>query len=313
MTDELLHPSLTPASGLRFGEAALTDQQRLGVVLEACSLLSHLRLIGREPLPGWQGAGVSSKGRLIGVRTRTLAPESLPQARLREVLTLLFRCPPAPEVESSVLSTPIVGPGLGRKAARRLQDRWSQNVERISVDRALDEIFAAAPFLWRRRHAEARASMAVGRSGGACWMAGPGAIRRRFLDVAHRQEDLERLLGSDRCRDLWLRPQGQKAGGSERKRGVAAARSWMLLGAGREISGDHPGAERAYRHAFRHAEVDSHLLLQSQALAELVGVRLRREVPTGAAEAIVLWKALGLAEEPVPARCFLHRATSTTR
>jgi hypothetical protein len=31
------------------------------------------------------------------------------------------------------------------------------------------------------------------------------------------------------------------------------------------------------------------------------------------AKAILSWKALGLAEEPVPARCFLHRATSTTR
>lgn len=180
----------------------LKDQEKLAVVLQAAALLSHsalARQVFGEPGAPWRGAALDKNLWLRvgpGRPGRFAAPT---QRLLSDLLQLLFH---------SHSHGQIAGRGVARRSARQLLALWSQELVPLAADRAIGQIFAAAPFLWDAAWGLARQTLAAGleRPGdGRLYLlvAGPGGARRRFLRAAPTLESARALLGSGEARDLF--------------------------------------------------------------------------------------------------------------
>lgn len=191
----------------------LTDQQKLAVVLQAAALLSHVTLArqrfgepaGGEPAGGggtggpFGNAAVDRDGRLfVGpLRPGTFAAPT--QHLLSELLRMLFH---------SHSHGQIAGRGVARRAARQLLAQWSQELVPLAADRAVAQIFAAAPFLWLPAWSSARSTLAAtltrpGEERLYLLIAGPGGARRRFLAIAKTLASARALLTGQEARDLF--------------------------------------------------------------------------------------------------------------
>ncbi len=189
------HEALCAGHGRRPSAARLTDRQRLAVVLQAAGLLSHLEHAGWRLRRGWTGAEVDERGRLCSVAAAPGRPAAPPQSRLRELLLALFGG-----------TRSVAGRGQARRAARRLLEDWAQELTALPVDRALRQVFEAAPFLWRPEFGTARRSLAAEhrrRNRRHLWVAGPGGFRRRVLAEAPELERARELLAGGEARRLW--------------------------------------------------------------------------------------------------------------
>ena len=210
---------LLGAPGIPLDQARLTDQQRLGVVLQGAALLSQLEH-GGWVLPGdWDGVSVTGDGLLRVESIRPGRSDQLVQVMLGRLLGRVFRTEGA-----------IAGRGTARTAARYLMARWQQVLVSSSADRAVSEILHAAPFLWNDTFSGARAALVAKHSTGGrslLWLAGPGAARRRFLSHGRDLGQVESLLASTAARDVWdgwtsdADPQGLAAAGRWRQAVIA--------------------------------------------------------------------------------------------
>src|SRR5262245_13970628 len=120
----LLHRALGPPQGTPLTRAPLGDRQRVAVVLQGASLLSHLRRAGWR-LSGDLAAGWVCDGELLcGLAA---APGKMKEcgAPLRALLATLFA------------SGAEVGRGDGRRAARELRARWGAELVPVHPDAAV--------------------------------------------------------------------------------------------------------------------------------------------------------------------------------
>ncbi|MEM6794891.1 MAG: hypothetical protein AAF725_13005, partial [Acidobacteriota bacterium] len=154
--------------------ARLTDQQRLGLVMQAAALLCHLeqaklRLVDGTAERAWRCAEVVPGGLLkVGDGdVREGRPVDSPQRLLLTLLRLLFDT-----------ADDISGRGAARRVGRELIGHWRQELARIPPELALVQILDAAPFLWRPSFGPARQALVAehGLAGASrSWVAGPGA------------------------------------------------------------------------------------------------------------------------------------------
>ncbi len=191
----LRHAVVGDADGVAIEQARLTDQQRLGVVLQGAALLSQLEHGGWVSADDWRDVRLTGDGLLRVPSIRRGRSDQLVQLALGQLLRRLFRT-----------EEQVAGRGTARTAARYLIDRWRQVLAPSTADQAVDDILATAPFLWRDNFAGARKALiaehsADGRS--HLWLAGPGAARRRFLTGGRGLQEIETLLASPRARDVW--------------------------------------------------------------------------------------------------------------
>ncbi len=217
----LHHVALEAPGGVPIDQARLSDQQRLGVILQGAALLSQLEHGGWVLHGGWDDVSLDRDGLLRVDRIRPGRSDQLVQVALGHLLRRVFRA------ERS-----IAGRGAARSAARYLMARWQQVLAPSTADQAVSEILQAAPFLWSDSFAQARAALvaehsAVGRS--HLWLAGPGAARRRYLRRGRGRRHIETLLESSDARDLW---DGWQSGSdprelSSRGRWRQAAIAWI--------------------------------------------------------------------------------------
>ena len=213
----LFHPTLDGGGDDRAAselwtpeDAPLTDQQRLGVVLQAAALLGHcehagVRLASSETdleqaaqYDPWQNARVDADGLLRGLRVRAGRDVRLPQTLLLSLLHRLFR----------TTGDSVSGRGAARRVARELIELWSQELEPQSPDQAVGQLLDSADFLWGDGFVAARDALAAahgqpGTGERRPWLVAPGRVRRRFLQRVESHPDLLDLLRSGEARDLW--------------------------------------------------------------------------------------------------------------
>ena len=190
----LHHPALDDVRGVPLDQARLSDQQRVGVVLQAAALLSQLEHGGWILTQGWDDARMS-RGLLRVGPLRPGRSDQLVQVALGQLLRRLFRT-----------EGRIAGRGAARSAARYLMTRWHQVLAPTTADRAVRDVLQAAPFLWNDTFANVRTALAAEHSTGGrshLWLAGPGAARRRLLGSARDLKQVCGLLESPEARDLW--------------------------------------------------------------------------------------------------------------
>ncbi|MEE8277182.1 MAG: sigma 54-interacting transcriptional regulator [Thermoanaerobaculia bacterium] len=191
----LVHPALESVAGKALAEARLTDQQRLAIVLQAGAVLSHLEHGGWRLAANWNQARIDGEGLLRGVRVQRGRPREPPQKCLRQLLEDLFQA-----------KEEIPGRGQARRAARRLLAEWSQTLRPIPPDQAVEQVFAAAPFLWQRPFGAARRALLgehVAEDLRRLWVAGRGGFRRRLLSASRSRSELETILASEEARLFW--------------------------------------------------------------------------------------------------------------
>ncbi|HVS65902.1 MAG TPA: sigma 54-interacting transcriptional regulator [Thermoanaerobaculia bacterium] len=192
-----------------------TDRQRVGLLLQACCLLSHLQRAGWRPLRELSSASVDTTGRL---RVGDIGPGPLtaaPQQSLRRLLRALFR------------GVGIAGRGQGRRAARSLLEHWRQDLVAASPDAEVARILDEAPFLWEGAYSVHREAL-VGEHSDGWWVAGPGAFRRRTLAAGDPAKVRASVCGADAF-ELWLGSvEGDGASLYRERRWAEAVRAWGL-------------------------------------------------------------------------------------
>lgn len=208
---EHLGASEIPFGAVLLEETAVTDlsdQQKLAVVLQAAALLSHTTLarqvFGEPPATGKSGGPFSSAaldrdGRLWVGPLRPGSFAAPTQQLLAELLRMLFH---------SHSHGQVAGRGVARRAARQLLSLWSQELVPLAADRAVAQIFAAAPFLWLPAFSVARGTVAAalsrpGESRLYLLIAGPGGARRRFQKLAKTLDSARALLEGNQARELF--------------------------------------------------------------------------------------------------------------
>jgi len=197
----LRHGALAAAEGKSFSEARLTDQQRLAVLLQGVAVLGHLERLGSSLAGGWNGARISSGGRLTGLVVQAGADRERPQRRAEELLLALF------QAESS-----IAGRGEARRVARRLCEVWRQDIASVGADRLVAQLMDAAPLLWLSAFGEARAALAAEIEGGRSRLlvTGPQGFRRRLLEMCDDLAALQSFLATDESQRLWNASRGTR-------------------------------------------------------------------------------------------------------
>lgn len=209
----LAHSALGESPGVPIGQALLTDQQCLAVVLQGAALLAHLEHGGWSLFQAWDSARIDDAGGLYVSeirRGRFLEPLS---DLLAELVRRLFRC-----------QEEVAGRGEARRAARQLLKAWQQAIVPTPGDLAVAQILDVAPFLFQPPFGLARERLAAEHVVAGVrhpWVAGPGQVRLRFLGQASSLDTLENLLGSSRARDLW---DGYRPGDDPRE--LASAGRW---------------------------------------------------------------------------------------
>jgi two-component system NtrC family response regulator len=190
------HVCLEAGPGVPLPLSRLTDQQRLGVLLQAAGLLSVLDRAGWT-VADWTAARVTPEGRLTLPAAVPGRPERPAQEVLRELLGRLFRLQG---------SAGLMGRGPARKAARRLLDRWFQSLAPVTPDEAVAQILDDSPFLWDAGHAEARTALAGAIGNGErtwLWVAGPGSFRLSLLSRFRGLDEIRSGLSGSEARRAW--------------------------------------------------------------------------------------------------------------
>ena len=248
----LLHGALEPAGprDLPIPGAALSDQQRVAVLLQGAAVLAHLHAAGWR-LEGGLADGRLRDGELLrglvaspAARAAGAAAVAREEAR-RQLLALLAALfgPGEP-----------AGRGEGRRAARELRARWSGDVVARPPEETVADVLAAAPFLWSPRFGGARRALAAGwlapprtaGPGGApvARVAAPEPVRRRVLARVRTTAALEELLGGGEARRAWEGEAGGAATGpSARIDEQAVAHASASLASARSLAGQ--GRHRA--------------------------------------------------------------------
>lgn len=209
--------------GVPLAQARLTDQQRLAILLQGTTLLSHLEHGGWFLPRGWEGATVHGDT-LLGVDSVEVGTSvDLPQVLLQDLLKRLF--------SSQGHRGQISGKGLGRSLARLFQQRWRQYLVPISPDQAVAEILEKAHFLWQPAFAQPRKALLAEYGEdetSVLWVAGPGPNRGRFLARSTEYEEIANLLASPRAEDLWdgWRIRNDPVELAEKRRYRQAANCW---------------------------------------------------------------------------------------
>src|SRR3954471_15492331 len=111
----VLHPCLaSPARSIALAEARLTDRRKVAALLEGAGLLSLLDRAGWRLASGWEGARISTEGRLaIGEEGAAPGRSSRPAHEiLLDLAARLFG------------EGVVAGRGEARGAARILIDLW---------------------------------------------------------------------------------------------------------------------------------------------------------------------------------------------
>ncbi len=183
------------SDGVPLDQARLSDQQRVGVVLQGAALLSQLEHGGWVLLDDWDDVRLIRDGLLKVDSVQPGRSDQLVQVALSRLLRRLFRTEGA-----------VSGRGSARGAARCLIARWQQILAPLTADQAVTEILQTAPFLWNDKFAGARATLVAEHSADGhshVWLAGPGAARRRFLSRGRDFGRIETLLKSPEARDIW--------------------------------------------------------------------------------------------------------------
>ncbi len=191
----LRYAPLTVTGGVPLDQARLSDQQRLGVVLQGAAVLAQLEHGGWALPGGWDDVTLDRQGLLSVGSIRSGRSDQLVQVALGRLLRRLFHT-----------EGRIAGRGAARTAARYLADRWQQILAPTTADQAVAEILQAAPFLWGDTFAQARTALVAEHSADGqshLWLAGTGAARRRFLSHGHDLKQVETRLTSAEARDLW--------------------------------------------------------------------------------------------------------------
>lgn len=194
---DVCHPAFVkPESGVSPEEARLTDRDRLALVLQGAAVLAHLDHAGLFPDRVLDDARVDEAGLLHLDKPVETHHAELPQVLLLRLLRRLFR----------VSDEKLAGRGEARRAARHLMGRWRQTLVPSSPDRAVADILASAPFLWRPDFGAARRALVAEHRRGErshLWVAGPGPHRRRILARGDDRATLEELLASPEAMDVW--------------------------------------------------------------------------------------------------------------
>ena len=200
--------------GVALQRAKLTDQQRVGVLLQGAALLSHAQLAGAWLRRGWDGARVDRRGVLRLEAPVPGRPSEMAQVALLDLLERLFQKvgPPA-------------GRGEARRVARHLHDQLSQVLTPVPPDRVVEEILESAQFLWSPAFGIVRRALAAEHRRGderTLWVAGSGGARRRFLALgAGDFETLGDHLAAPEAHHHW---QGESEDGGPGD--AAERRSW---------------------------------------------------------------------------------------
>ena len=186
----------SPAAPIQpLAEAALTDRQRVAVLLQAAGLLSHLDHAGLHLDGGWAHARVTADGLLKVARVRSGRSRALAQEILTDLAGRLFGS-----------AGEVAGRGEARRSARRLLAGWAQILAPVPADELVGDLLGAAPFLWEEAFGAARGALgAEHRRGdaGHLWVAGSGRWRMRLLAAAADLESLARLLAAPSARTFW--------------------------------------------------------------------------------------------------------------
>ncbi len=162
--ERIEHPALGGEGGAPLAEAKLSDRGRIGVVLQAAGLLSLCEVAGWRVRGELEAARVDSGGGLIGLQVERGSASIAAPTSLALLLRLLFG------------GDSVAGRGEGRRAARALLERWNRALDRPSADRAVADLFEAAPFLAEAEFERARAALqgVIVRGGERrSWSAGP--------------------------------------------------------------------------------------------------------------------------------------------
>ncbi|HVS14659.1 MAG TPA: sigma 54-interacting transcriptional regulator [Thermoanaerobaculia bacterium] len=218
----LEHPCLgagVPEEGVPVASFAGSDQQRIGLLLQACGLLSHLRRAGLRPGCDLTRATVDPALRLRLGADAAGRFAGTPQRGLRQLTRTLFA------------AGGLAGRGQGRRAARALVAHWNQDLVPVSPDVEVGRILDEAPFLWEPSHAVHRRALA-GRHRDGSWIAGPGAFRRRLLAAVAAgggSVGPEELVAGPRGVELWLAsPREDPRALVRERRWAEAVRAWSL-------------------------------------------------------------------------------------
>ncbi|MDH3255582.1 MAG: hypothetical protein OEM62_11360, partial [Acidobacteriota bacterium] len=193
--ERLWHSTLREGRGLPPGDAALSDRQRVGVLLQAGSLLCHLQVVGEHLTPGWESALVDGRGMLSGLRSVAGPMKRLPQRDLRDLARALFRA-----------DEEIAGRGEARRSVRLLLTSWEQELAPISPNEMVGQILETARFLWHSSMGGVRSTLAARHLAGGSeklWVAGPEWFRDPLLAGAVTMAELEDRLASDEAEVLW--------------------------------------------------------------------------------------------------------------
>lgn len=178
--ERLEHPAFGPATGRPVAAVACTDRAKLGVLLQGAAVLSLCDGAGWSLALGWESAAVDDCGRLSGLQAQPGRDSRPAQERLRELLLRLFRA-----------KARVAGRGEGRGAARELLSAWEGALAPMSSDEAIGRILGAAEFLWEPEFGFVLAALRGGlvREGVLhSRVAGPAAVRQRWLDSARRED-----------------------------------------------------------------------------------------------------------------------------
>lgn len=187
------HRAVSQSAGGPLEDVEVSDESRIGLVLEAAAVLALAARQGLHPQGGSRDFGLGPAGELRVVEPGASSPSTVPQLVLREVLERLFRA-----------RGRVAGRGRGRRAARRLQERWAPVAVPFDPDRLVHDVFDEAPFLWDAEAAPARRGL-LGRSssGDGFLCAGPRGVEIRLRRRASTWREAEELLASEAARDLW--------------------------------------------------------------------------------------------------------------
>lgn len=238
-----------------FAEAELSDRQRIALLLEAAATLATLRRQGLDLVHGAR-AGVDDSGRLAGLTVGEELTGWTAQSVLRGLLRQLFG------------DGALAGRGEARRVARRLDERWSDDLTPLEPTRLVSDILRLAPFLWQSQYAHYRHSLVPDPAPGQSpRVEAPRPIEERLLAADESAVALRGRLASDRGRRSW---EGDWTSASDPHRWLAAGRHYEAV----RVWDQNPPASSKDRLHF--AEALAHLGRFESALEAVHALRSRR-------------------------------------